>query len=81
MEDGPMGNYSGTFVSFDVVKTQHAIAIAESGRSGEVRFVGEIENTPGEYRSDDQEVGGKAVQGCVLSPSQMGRFQQWLAVL
>ena len=41
-----MGNYSGTFVSFDVAKTKHAVAIAESGRAGEVRFVGEIENTP-----------------------------------
>jgi len=41
-----MGNYSGTFVSFDVAKAKHAIAIAEGGRAGEVRFVGEIENTP-----------------------------------
>jgi transposase len=41
-----MGNYSGTFVSFDVAKTKHAVAIAESGRAGEVRFIGEIENTP-----------------------------------
>ena len=41
-----MGNYSGTFVSFDVAKAKHAVAIAEGGRAGEVRFVGEIENTP-----------------------------------
>ena len=41
-----MGNYTGTFVSFDVAKAKHAIAIAEGGRAGEVRFVGEIENTP-----------------------------------
>jgi transposase len=40
------GNYSGTFVSFDVAKTKHAVAIAESGRTGEVRFVGEMENKP-----------------------------------
>ncbi len=41
-----MGKYSGTFVSFDVAKAKHAVAIAEGGRAGEVRFVGEIENTP-----------------------------------
>jgi len=41
-----MGDYSGAFVAFDVAKGKHAIAIAEGGRSGEVRFVGEIENAP-----------------------------------
>lgn len=34
------------FVAFDVAKLKHAVAIAEVGRSGEVRFVGEIENKP-----------------------------------
>lgn len=41
-----MGDYSGAFVAFDVAKAKHAIAIAEGDRSGEVRFVGEIENAP-----------------------------------
>jgi transposase len=40
-----MTDYSGAFVAFDVAKTKHAVAIAEDDRSGEVRFVGEIENT------------------------------------
>ena len=34
------------FVAFDVVKLKHAVTIAEGGRSGEVRFIGEIENKP-----------------------------------
>jgi transposase len=34
------------FVAFDVAKMKHAVAIAEGGRSGEVRFIGEIENKP-----------------------------------
>ena len=34
------------FIAFDVAKLKHAMAIAEGGRSGEVRFVGEIENKP-----------------------------------
>lgn len=41
-----MGDYSGVFVAFDVAKAKHAVAVAESGRAGEIRFVGEIENTP-----------------------------------
>lgn len=41
-----MGEYSGTFVAFDVAKAKHAVAVAESGRAGEIRFIGEIENTP-----------------------------------
>src|SRR4051812_37624915 len=41
-----MGEYSGAFVAFDVAKTKHAVAVAEAGRAGEVRFLGEVENTP-----------------------------------
>jgi transposase len=41
-----MGEYSGAFVAFDVAKTKHAVAVAEAGRTGEVRFLGEVENTP-----------------------------------
>lgn len=41
-----MGEYSELFVAFDVAKRKHAVAIAEGGRRGEVRFVGEIENSP-----------------------------------
>jgi transposase len=33
-------------VAFDVAKLKHAVAIAESGRAGEVRFLGEVENQP-----------------------------------
>src|SRR6201982_2303730 len=41
-----MGDYSDAFVGFDTSKLRNAIAIAEAGRGGEVRFLGEIENTP-----------------------------------
>jgi transposase len=41
-----MREYSGTFVAFDVAKAKHAVAIAEGRRRGEVRFLGEVENTP-----------------------------------
>ena len=37
-----MEEYSEAFVAFDVAKKKHAVAIAEGGRTGEVRFVGEV---------------------------------------
>jgi transposase len=41
-----MGDYSEAFVGLDTSKLRNAVAIAEAGRGGEVRFFGEIENTP-----------------------------------
>jgi len=35
-----------TFVGLDVHKRMTSVAIAESGRGGEVRFLGEIPSTP-----------------------------------
>ncbi len=40
-----MTDHSEAFVGFDTSKLRNAVAIAEGGRSGEVRFFGEIENT------------------------------------
>ena len=36
-----MGEYSDVYVAFDVAKRKHAVAVAESGRRGELRFIGE----------------------------------------
>ena len=41
-----MGQYNEAFVAFDVAKKKHAVAIAEGGRTGEVRFLGDVENSP-----------------------------------
>ena len=37
-----MEQHTEVFVGLDVAKVRHAVAIAESGRDGEVRFFGEI---------------------------------------
>ncbi len=37
-----MEQHTEVFVGLDVAKLHHAVAIAESGRDGEVRFFGEI---------------------------------------
>jgi len=39
-------NHSEAFVAFDTSKLRNSVAIADAGRSGEVRFFGEIDNTP-----------------------------------
>src|SRR6266704_5025914 len=40
-----MDNHSEAFVAFDSSKLRNAVAIADGGRGGEIRFLGEIENT------------------------------------
>ena len=44
MEGRIMGEYSEVYVAFDTAKLKHAVALAEEGRGGELRFLGEIEN-------------------------------------
>jgi transposase len=41
-----MGKYSEVFVAFDVAKKKHAVAVAEGGRTGEARFLGDVANSP-----------------------------------
>lgn len=40
-----MNHHTEAFVAFDTSKLRNAVAVAEAGRAGEVRFVGEIDNT------------------------------------
>jgi transposase len=41
-----MDDHSEAFIGVDTSKLRNAVAIADAGRGGEVRFFGEIENTP-----------------------------------
>ena len=38
-----MAEIGAVFVGIDAAKLKHAVAIAEPGRNGEVRYIGEIE--------------------------------------
>ncbi len=40
-----MSDHSEAFVAFDSSKLRNAVAIADCGRMGEIRFLGEIENS------------------------------------
>jgi transposase len=41
-----MAEVSAVFVGIDAAKLKHAVAIAEPGRNGEVRYFGEVEASP-----------------------------------
>jgi transposase len=45
-----MGKDKLAFVAFDSAKEKHAVAIADDGRDGEVRYLGEIDNSPDAVR-------------------------------
>ena len=66
-----MGEHREVFVAFDVAKLKHAVAIAEGDRSGEVRFLGEIENKPAAIEQIIKKL-ASAMAGCT-SASRPGR--------
>jgi len=41
-----MKEYSEAFIGFDTAKKKHAVAIADVGRKGEIRYLGEIDSSP-----------------------------------
>ena len=40
-----MEHHSEAFVALDTAKLRNAVAIADAGRSGEIRYLGEFDNT------------------------------------
>ena len=47
------------FVGLDTSKLKISVALAEEGRQGEIRFFGDIENTPGAVRNLVTKLTGK----------------------
>jgi hypothetical protein len=45
-----VGHHSEAFIGIDTSKLRNAVAIAEAGREGEVRYLGEIDAAPGATR-------------------------------
>ena len=41
-----MADHSVAYVALDTSKLRHAVAVAAEGRDGEVRYLGEVDNTP-----------------------------------
>jgi len=44
-------HHNGAFVGIDTSKLRNAIAVAEEGRGGDVRFLGEIDTTEAATRN------------------------------
>jgi transposase len=44
---------STVFVGIDAAKLKHAVAVAEPGRSAEVRYIGEVDASPEAMRKLD----------------------------
>ena len=54
-----MDDHSQIYVGIDSAKSRLTVAIAEGGRSGEVRYYGEIDNTPAAVRRLVKKLSGK----------------------
>lgn len=54
-----MADYREAFVGIDVAKLRNAIAIADSGREGEVRFFGEVDTSDQSMRRIIQRIAGR----------------------
>lgn len=78
-----MGEHSEVYVAFDTAKLKHAVALAEGGRGGEIRFVSEIENRPVTIERLIKKLGCryKKLQVCFeAGPTGYGLYRQMQAL-
>ncbi len=54
-----MADYRHAFVGIDVAKSRNAIAVADAGRDGEVRFFGEVDASQASMRRVVQRLASK----------------------
>src|SRR5262249_11705099 len=57
-----MQEISKVFVGLDISKLKISVALAEEGRQGEVRFLGDIDNTPDAMKRLVRKLSGKYLQ-------------------
>ncbi|MGB3386700.1 MAG: hypothetical protein WBA88_01825 [Pseudaminobacter sp.] len=69
-----MSDYREAFVGIDVAKLRNAIAIADAGREGEVRFFGEVDASATSMRRVIQRIAAKfdRVYFCLYEEGQGG---------
>ncbi len=71
------------FVAFDTAKTRHAVAIAETGRAGEVRYLGEYDTTPDAVAKLERKLADRyhVLHFCYeAGPTGYGLYRQILAL-
>lgn len=74
-----MKQSSEAFVGFDTAKNKHAVAIADAGREGEVRYLGEIDSAPATVERMIRKLAGryKKLQFCYeAGPTGYGLYRQ-----
>jgi transposase len=54
-----MKQYSEAFVGFDTAKKNHAVAVADVGREGEIRYLGEIDSSPAAVERMTRKLAGR----------------------
>ena len=54
-----MTHHREAFVAFDTAKLRNAVAVADAGRNGEIRYLGEIDNTEAATRKLVAQLAGK----------------------
>jgi transposase len=70
---------SEVFIAFDTAKRKHAVAIADAGRDGEVRFIGDIDSSPGAAERVIKKLAGRyaKLQFCYeAGPTGYGSYRQ-----
>ena len=72
-----MQQNSKVFVGLDTSKLKISVAVAEDGRQGEVRFLGEIDNTPEAVRRLVSKLASRHRRAAVLLRGRPDRL--WLA--
>ena len=78
-EGRTMGKYSEVFVGIDTAKSKHAVAIADTGRDGETRYLGEIDSAPATIERVIKKLAGKyeKVRVCYeAGPTGYGLYRQ-----
>jgi transposase len=78
-----MGEYTEVFVGLDVAKVKHAVAVADDGRIGEVRYFGEIATDPASVRRmvTKLEKPGRRLHFCYeAGPTGYGLYRQLIAM-
>jgi transposase len=74
-----MTKYSEAFVGFDTSKKKHAVAVADGGREGEVRYLGEIDSSPAVVEKLLRKLAGRyaKLQVCYeAGPTGYGLYRQ-----
>jgi transposase len=75
--------FEETFIGIDTAKLRNALAVAETGRDGEIRYLGEFENTPATVAKLIRKLAGRyeKLHFCYeAGPTGYGLYRQILAL-